>query len=128
MRSIPFLLCFALGCGPSTTSADREPPPIDISSTALIEAYRFRPEVAESAFTGRRIRVHVEDYRVFEDSVGVDSGMPDSPPLLVFLCLPPAPGPLVIEGRCRGRVEDGRPRAAGVRWYLLVDQCSWVPQ
>lgn len=129
-RSIPFVFCFALGCGPSATTTSDEPvPPVAISLTDLVEAYRFQPDVADSAYTGRRVRVSLSTYRVLPDGIGVEWGKPESPPIVLFRCEPPRKTqPIIVTGVCRGRVKDDRPRAAAVRWYLLVDQCSWVPQ
>jgi hypothetical protein len=124
-------LALAVSCGPADPTPVPDPPrPIDVGVVQLVDAYRTQPAVADSAYTGRLIRVRLESYTRYPGGIGVDWGMPDAHPIVVFECSPPADltGPVVVEGVCRGRVKDGRLRAAGVRWYLLVEGCTLLPQ
>lgn len=129
------LILLAATCHPGCScTPPKPPPPVDVSAASLVRLYRDTPHIANSSYTGLRIRVRLEPktYKVNPDGLGWPAGVgwfagfADTPPVIVFHCAPPADNTKALEvvGVCNGMTRDGVRRAPGINWCLDVADCS----
>lgn len=125
IRKLPFLVSFLLSCGPATPTANTVS---QVSAAALVAYHRDNPR--GNAYTGHRIQVRLEPrtFAVEGDSVHYFTGLPGSPPVVVFRCIDrldadPERHWLIITGICRGPVRDGIRKADRIAFTIHVDEC-----
>lgn len=124
----PVLVCVlaltSAACGPTN------PNPAQVYDVGVYTLARDI-QTAES-YAGCMIRVRVErsKYTAAGSSVHVHGTVPDTPPLVIFVCVgavpADAPRGLVLTGRCKGPTRDGVFRTARADFVVTVLDCSAV--
>lgn len=118
-----------LGCGPDSERPAAERP-LQVGWSSLVNSYRDQPDEADRVFRGRLVQVYLPptSYRVRDNSIESYLVIPERPGAIVFVC-PPPPSypdayPILVTGRCVGRVCDGVERANKIDWHVRVEKCS----
>lgn len=104
-----------------------------VSLDSFIRTHNRTPSTASYAWEGKTVQVTLNPkerrYKVYEWGVGIESDIPNAPPVVMFLSerkIDTAGDTLVliVTGRCHGRVNDGVRRSRDINWYIRVDNCS----
>lgn len=115
----------ALGCGSSvpTRKAAKQ-----VGWVELVGHYRDDRAGADREYLRQTVSVYLprKSFRADRNRIEAFFGLPNTPGALVFECRNPAPdhGPILVTGICRGIIIDGIERANGVRWFVLMENCT----
>ena len=102
-----------------------------VNANSLIKFYRDFAS-ADETWKGRKVQIALdglplETYRVQDNQICVYSGMQNSEPCLICecaFCPPDNTKSIVVVGRVKGRVKDGKNRGNGIDWCVVVEGCS----
>lgn len=125
MRYATFLLPFLLSCSPP----DQHPRELSrVSASGLVNYYRDNPR--GTAYTGAAIQVRLDPgaYRAADREVYCHTGVPHTPPVIVFRCLDPVNADpkkhwIILTGTCTGPVRDGIRKGDRINFTIYVEHC-----
>ena len=133
LKTFFFAFGFAIAtalCG--CNKPDPNAPPVAVHIESLYRVHRDSPDLAGTAWGGRRVKVVLRsgDYQVSNFDVHWHNGHPQSAAVVIFHCGRPNldnSREIEITGLCRGRVKDDIERGMGVFWHIAVEGCSVTP-
>lgn len=125
-----FLLFGLGGCQPPSLNAPVDP--LSVRPLDLLQSYRDQPEVAKTAYNNIVVSITIQAYAIKGKEIYWYLGSRERPPAIVFsftedIPEPKRKGPLVIQGLCLGKKEDGKVREVpGINFTVQLTECQIV--